>query len=157
MSNRTFQVQKALLAEINRYENAVPHRDASPDWERLHLASCGRLGYLLAEERGVNPELAAIACSCHDYGRIITGRQEGHAEWGYQPVKEFLEKLGLFSSDEVEQIAIAVKNHSKKGEIHQPLDEVVKDADVLDFHQYGLELPRQDQRNRLQSLAKYTK
>ncbi len=33
MSNRTFQVQKALLAEINRYENAVPHRDASPDWE----------------------------------------------------------------------------------------------------------------------------
>ena len=145
-------LQSALLKEIDKYEELIPERDHFIDWERVHISSCAKIGYMIAEERGVDPILAAAACSCHDYGRIITGKQAGHAEAGYEPVKKFLKGTGLFDDDEINQIATAVKNHSKKSEIGSPLEEIVKDADVLDFHQYGYATARQEQQDRLEKL-----
>lgn len=106
------------------------------------------------KREGSDPILAAAACAVHDYGRIITGRQEGHAEAGYLPVQEFLKNLEpkLFTDDEIAQIALAVKNHSKKGEVGTQLEEIVKDADVLDFYQYGYNMARKEQQDRLESL-----
>lgn len=152
--NRLLKLQSALLKEIDKYEEEIPERDQPGDWERVHISSCAKLGYLFGEKRGVDPELAAIACACHDYGRIITGKQQGHAEAGYEPVKEFLRKTELFEQEEIEQIAIAVKNHSNKSEVGSPLEEIVKDADVLDFHQYGYKMPRKEQQDRLERLLK---
>ena len=149
---KILRLQSALLKEIDKYEELIPERDHFIDWERVHISSCAKIGYMLAEERGVDPVLAACACACHDYGRIITGKQSGHAEAGYEPVKGFLKNTGLFTEDEIEQIATAVKNHSKKAEIGTPLEEIVKDADVLDFYQYGYEMPRKEQQNRLEKL-----
>ena len=85
-------------------------------------------------------------------GRIITGKQPGHAEAGYEPVQVFLKNTGLFNDDEISQIAIAVKNHSKKAEIGSPLEEIVKDADVLDFYQYGHDVARKEQQDRLEAI-----
>ena len=149
---KILRLQSALLKEIDKYEELIPERDHFIDWERVHISSCAKIGYMLAEERGVDPILAAAACSCHDYGRIITGKQDGHAEAGYEPVKEFLKGTGLFDDDEIDQIATAVKNHSKKSEIGSPLEEIVKDADVLDFHQYGYAMARKEQQDRLEKL-----
>jgi uncharacterized protein len=149
---KLFRLQSSLLKEIDYYEKMVPERDHFIDWERVHISSCAKLGYLLAEERGVDPELAACACACHDYGRIITGKQKGHAEAGYEPVQEFLAKTKLFTEEEIKKIAVAVKNHSQKSEVGSPLEEIVKDADVLDFHQYGFEFPREEQKKRLERL-----
>lgn len=149
---KILRLQSALLKEIDKYEELIPERDHFIDWERVHISSCAKIGYMLAEERGVDPILAAAACSCHDYGRIITGKQAGHAEAGYEPVKKFLKGTGLFDDDEINQIATAVKNHSKKSEIGSPLEEIVKDADVLDFHQYGYATARQEQQDRLEKL-----
>lgn len=151
--NKVMILQGALLAEIEKYakkheENKV-ELDYPIDWERIHVISCGKLGYLMAEKRGVDPILAASACAVHDYGRIITGKQANHAEVGYEPVKEFLKRLNLFTEKEIEEIAISVKNHSNKSQIGTPLEEIVKDADVLDFHQYGYEMPRPEQQERL--------
>ena len=149
---KILRLQSALLKEIDKYEKLIPERDHFIDWERVHISSCAKIGYMLAEERGVDPILAACACACHDYGRIITGKQSGHAEAGYQPVQEFLRKTELFSDDEISQIAVAVKNHSKKAEVGTPLEEIVKDADVLDFFQYGYEMSRKEQQDRLETL-----
>ncbi len=149
---KILRLQSALLKEIDKYEKLIPERDHFIDWERVHISSCAKIGYMLAEERGVDPILAACACACHDYGRIITGKQSGHAEAGYQPVQEFLRKTELFSDDEISQIAVAVKNHSKKAEVGTPLEEIVKDADVLDFYQYGYEMSRKEQQDRLETL-----
>lgn len=150
--NRLQRLQSALLKEIDKYEKLIPMRDQPGDWERIHISSCAKLGYLMAEERGVDPIIAACACACHDYGRIITGKQAGHAEAGFEPVKVFLRETGLFAQEEIEQIAEAVKNHSNKSEVGAPLEEIVKDADVLDFHQYGYEMPRKEQQDRLENL-----
>lgn len=149
---RLLRLQSALLRKIEEYDRLVPVRDKFIDWERVHMASCARIGYLLAERRGIDPDLASFACTVHDFGRMITGKQAGHAEAGYLPVKEFLQETGLFSASEIEEIATAVKNHSKKGEIGTPLDEIVKDADVLDFYQYGFGFDREEQKIRLQAL-----
>lgn len=145
---RLLRLQSKLLKEIDQYEKLVPERDKFIDWERVHMASCARLGYLIAQARGVDPELASCACAVHDYGRIITGKQKGHAEAGYLPVKEFLRNTGLFSDDEIETIALAVKNHSRKSEIGTPIEEIAKDADVIDFYQYGFGFDREEQKLR---------
>lgn len=150
--NRLLKLQSALLKKIDEYERLIPERDQPGDWERVHISSCAKLGYLMAEKRGVDPIIAACACACHDYGRIITGKQTGHAEAGFIPVKSFLSETGLFTEEEIEQIALAVKNHSSKAEVGTPLEEIVKDADVLDFHQYGYEMPRKEQQDRLERL-----
>lgn len=149
---KILRLQSALLKEIDKYEKLVPERSHFIDWERVHITSCAKLGYIMGEERGVDPILAAAACAVHDYGRIITGRQEGHAEAGYGPVQEFLRGTKLFTEEEIKQIAVAVKNHSKKGEIGSPLEEIVKDADVLDFYQYGYDVARKEQQDRLETL-----
>jgi len=150
---RLLRLQSQLLREIEKYEKLVTERDKFIDWERVHISSCARLGYLLAEARGVDPELASCACAVHDYGRIITGKQKGHAEAGFLPGKEFLKRTGLFSDAEVEQLALAIRNHSKKSEIGTPVEEIVKDADVLDFYQYGFGFEREEQRLRYEKLV----
>ena len=61
----------------------------------------------------------------HDYGRVVTGRHKGHAEAGYEPVKEFLRDLDVFTNSEIEKIALCVKDHSNKTEIGDPLVEIV--------------------------------
>ncbi|MDU2064628.1 MAG: HD domain-containing protein [Sporomusaceae bacterium] len=153
--NKIFTVQSIFLAEINKYAGpGEADRDYPLDWERIHMASCGRLGQLLAVKRGVDPEMAAIATSLHDYGRVITGRQAGHAEAAYEPLIEFLTNLRLFTSAEIESLALAAKHHSSKEVVGTPLEEIVKDADVLDCYQYGQTLVRQEQRERLAQVQK---
>lgn len=155
MENRLLKLQIALIREIDKYGEMVPDRYASPDWEKLHMASSSRLAYMMALERGVDPELAACACAGHDYGRIITGKQPGHAEAGYEPVKSFLKGLGeLFTPEEQEIIALAAKNHSKKSVVGTPYEEIVKDADVVDCYQYGIAFEREEQKKRYEEWLK---
>lgn len=149
---RLLRLQSMLLKEIDKYETLVSERDKFIDWERVHMASCARLGYLMAQSRGVDPDLASCACAVHDYGRIVTGKQRGHAEAGYLPVKEFLKGTGLLSDEEIETIALAVKNHSKKSEVGTPIEEIVKDADVIDFYQYGFGFDREEQKLRYEKM-----
>lgn len=149
---RLLRLQSMLLKEIDKYEKLVPERDKFMDWERVHMSSCARLGYLMAQAREVDPELASCACTVHDYGRIITGKQKGHAEAGYLPVKGFLRDTGLFSEEEIETIALAVKNHSRKSETGSSIDEIVKDADVIDFYQYGFGFDREEQKIRYERM-----
>ncbi|MDD5204955.1 MAG: hypothetical protein PHS17_06015 [Desulfobacterales bacterium] len=72
--NRTYKIQRKLMEQIAELEQTGMQRDTSLNWERIHSVSCSRSGYFLALERGIDAELAAIACSVHDYGRIITGK-----------------------------------------------------------------------------------
>ncbi|MDF2930233.1 MAG: metal dependent phosphohydrolase, partial [Anaerospora sp.] len=128
--------------------------DHSLDWERIHLVSCAKVGELLALKRGENAELAAIACSIHDYGRILSGKQNNHAEEGYGPAKEFLAETGYFNEEETEMLSQAVRNHSSKEKVGTWVEEIVKDADVLDCYQYGMPLEREEQRKRLSFIVK---
>lgn len=134
--NRVFDVQCRYLELIEKYDHLVLQREKPTAWEIVHMSSCGRLGYIIAEKLGADPEIASIASSIHDIGRVISGKCKGHAEAGYIPSKDFLSATGLFKREEIEEISAAVRNHSKKDEKGSILEEIVKDADVIDSYQY---------------------
>lgn len=146
--NRILKLQTALLRVIEQQEGKIEERDQSLDWERVHMASCARLGFLMAEEQGQDAELAACACSVHDFGRILTGKQVGHAEKGYEPLKEFLSEVALFTKEEIELISLAAKSHSRKSNVGTWIEEIVKNADVVDCYQYGIPFLRDAQKMR---------
>lgn len=145
--NRVAQLQCMLLDMIDMLDKDAP-RDETLGWERLHSASSARIAWLLALERGADPELSAAAAAVHDFGRIVTGFQENHAEAGYEPVQGFLRYCALFTEEEILIIAEAVKNHSRKTEVGTLLEEIVKDADVIDCYQYGLPFDRPEKEAR---------
>ncbi|MEM5818740.1 MAG: HD domain-containing protein [Desulfitobacterium hafniense] len=116
-------------------------RDYPIAWERTHAASCAQVGRLLAQKRGVDLELAALACSLHDIGRWYTGLQREHALRGEEPVRRFLESSSLKEEDK-EAVVQAVIYHSEKDKVGSPLDEIVKDADVLDCYFHGDEISK---------------
>ena len=147
--NRLLELENLILDVINQQEGKIEDRDETLNWERIHMASSARLAWEMALERkNADPEIAACAAAVHDFGRILTGRQKGHAEAGYEPVRVFLKESGLFTEEEAEIIAQAVKNHSSKTKVGTAVEEVVKDADVVDCYQYGYPFDRPEKEER---------
>lgn len=146
--NRLLFLETKLHSFILEQEGKLEERDETLTWECIHMASSARCAWLLAMERGVDPELAACAAAVHDFGRILTGKQKDHAEMGYEPVKVFLKETGKFTEEEIEIIATAVKNHSQKTITDSPMEEIVKDADVIDCYQLGLPFDRKEKEER---------
>ena len=146
--NRLLKLETEMLRLIAAQEEKPVARDETLDFERLHMASSAETAWLLAEARGVDAQLAACACCVHDIGRILTGKQAGHAEAGYLPVQDFLRACGLFSEAEIQAMALAVRNHSSKTVIGTPLEEIVKDADVIACWHYGYPFDRPEKKQR---------
>ena len=147
--NRLLELENLILDVINQQEGKIEDRDETLNWERIHMASSARLAWEMALERkNADPEIAACAAAVHDFGRILTGRQKGHAEAGYEPVRVFLKESGLFTEEETEIIARAGKNHSSKTETGTAVEEIVKDADVVDCYQYGYPFDRPEKETR---------
>ena len=147
--NRLLELENLILDVINQQEEKIKDRDETLNWERIHMASSARLAWEMALERkNTDPEIAACAAAVHDFGRILTGRQKGHAEAGYEPVRVFLKESGLFTEEETEIIAQAVKNHSSKTKVGTAVEEIVKDADVVDCYQYGYPFDRPEKEER---------
>lgn len=152
--NRIFTLQQAILKTIDEHKQVDRSNSPTLDWERIHMISCAKVGYMLAMERGLDVELSACACAVHDFGRILTGIQEDHGPAGAKPVQRFLKDTGLFTGEEILMISRAVENHSKKGEVGMPLEELVKDADLIDYASYGQTFKRQEQIDRFQKLKR---
>lgn len=121
---------------MDNLEKQNSQRDYPVIWERIHATSCAQIGRMLAEKRGVDMEQAALACALHDIGRWVSGRQANHAPNGEEPVCRFLIE-GKITEEIREQIIQAVIKHSEKEQIGTPLEEIVKDADILDCHWHG--------------------
>ncbi len=149
---RCYQLSREILKFLNDQDRNDRERDVSLTWERIHSIGSARAASLLAARRGVDVELSYAAGALHDFGRFVTGKQANHAEDGYEPAKDFLRKLTLFSEGEIEEICRAVKNHSRKEVVGTPLEEITKDADVLDCYYLGLPPKKEPHRKRFTSL-----
>ena len=69
-------------------------------------------------------------------------------------MKALLTETGEFTEEEIEMVTNAVYNHSDKGRVDTPFDEVLKDADAL---QHFLRNPMEDfwfERGRVPALVK---
>ena len=103
----------------------------------LHLYGVSQACVLLALKREENVELAAIAGMLHDIYSYANMDSQDHAHKGAVMARDILDSLNMFSEDEKELICTAIYNHSDKSIAHDSLDEILKDADVLQHVLYN--------------------
>ena len=113
----------------------------------IHLYGVSQASALLAKKRNENVELAVIAGMLHDVYAYVTMDVIEHAHKGAKMAKEILESLQLFTADEIHLIYKAIYYHSDKEWVHGALDEILKDADVMQHMLYNplLSVKRQEQ------------
>ncbi len=132
------------LSDPNAYRNAV-----------VHLYGVSLAATMIAKKRGLDQELASMAAMLHDLHAYKSGSYEDHAHKGAALAKEILETLGLTSSAETEIICSAIYHHDDKLVVDSPMDEVLKDADVIHHCMNDLSKPVKDkEKARYESLCK---
>lgn len=103
----------------------------------LHLYGVSQACALLALKRGKDVELAIIAGMLHDIYTYANMNPFNHAHKGAEMAQEILESLQIFSEKEKNLICTAIYYHSDKEEVHGWLDEILKDADVMQHVLYN--------------------
>ncbi|MFC1647341.1 HD domain-containing protein [Patescibacteria group bacterium] len=112
-------------------------RENSKVWELKHHASSVQIGRILAEKRGLCPELAEIICVLHDIYAIEHGKYHDHAALSAARAKDILTETEDFTEEEIEIVREAIFAHSDKHiYTDNPYVELAKDADVFDCSLY---------------------
>ena len=124
--SRLKELRKFVDAELNRMENADKRTSAI-----AHLYGVSLAAAMIAKKRGLDPEIASMAAMLHDLNAYKTGSYDDHAHKGAELARNILTELKLTDDAETEMICSAIYNHDDKLEIHSPMDEVLKDADVI--------------------------
>ena len=101
-----------------------------------HLHGVSLAAVMIARKRGENAELAAMAGLLHDLYAYKSGSYDDHARRGAEYARKVLEELDLTSTEETEIICSAIGHHDSKDQVDSPMDEVLKDADVI-HHSLG--------------------
>ena len=103
----------------------------------IHLYGVSQACALIAQKRKINVELAVIAGMLHDISSYATMDSNDHAHKSSVMAKDILKSLDLFSENEIDLIGMTIYNHSDKSTVHNELDELLKDADVMQHILYN--------------------
>lgn len=96
-----------------------------------HLHGVSLAAVLIAKKRGLDSEIASLAAMLHDLYAYESGSYEDHAHKGAQLAGKILEEMKITDDKETEIICSAIYHHDDKQVIDGPMDEVLKDADVM--------------------------
>lgn len=119
----------------------------------IHLYGVAQACAMLSMKRNEDVELAVIAGMLHDIYSYANMDSCDHAHKGAEMAKDILERSGLFTESEQDKIYTAIYNHSDKSAVHDPLSEILKDADVMQHYLYNpLFDIKENEKERLQSL-----
>lgn len=103
----------------------------------LHLYGVSQACALLSIKRKENVELAVVAGMLHDIYSYANMDSQDHAHKGAVMARNILDSLNVFSEEEKNLICTAIYNHSDKSIAHDSLDEILKDADVMQHILYN--------------------
>ena len=111
-------------------------RESIKDAEKLekayaHLYGVSLAATVIAERRGENSELASMSAMLHDIAAYVNGTYDDHAHRGADLAREILLRHALANPREIDCICSAIYHHDDKMVKDEPLDEVLKDADVM--------------------------
>ena len=123
---RLKELRKYVDAEINRMENADKRTGAI-----AHLYGVSLAATIIAQKRGLDAELLSMAAMLHDLHAYKTGSYDDHAHKGAGLAREILGELGLTNEEETDLICSAIYHHDDKLVVDSPMDEALKDADVI--------------------------
>ena len=136
--NRSEEVQALVVNALLKSKLPQEKRESSVQFELKHSSAVTQFAKMLAQKRGVDDELAAIAAALHDIHVIVNGSYKNHAKLGAEIARNLLENSKQFSKTEIDKICDAIANHSDKHIYsNDPLIELIKDADCLDCFFYG--------------------
>ena len=124
--SRLKELRACVDAELLKMENKEKMISAV-----AHLYGVSLAAAMIAKKRGEDPELASMAAMLHDMHAYKTGSYEDHAHKGAELARTILGELGLTSQEETEVICSAIYHHDDKLVVDGPMDEVLKDADVI--------------------------
>ena len=124
--NRIERVKAGVDGVLAQMEEEQERRRAF-----VHLYGVAQACAMLALKRREDVELAGIAGMLHDLYAYAAADRTGHANKGGAMAKEFLDRMGGFSQNEIEKISTAIGHHSEKTITHSAFDEILKDADIL--------------------------
>ena len=96
-----------------------------------HLYGVSLAATILAKKRGLDPEIAAMSAMLHDLHAYKSGTYDDHAHKGAELAREILGKLKLTSDEETDTICSAIYHHDDKYAVDSPMDELLKDSDVM--------------------------
>lgn len=130
--NRIEQVQDVVDEYLLNMPDVVERRCAY-----VHLYGVAQACAMLAKKRGENIELAIIIGMLHDISSYMTMDSTDHAHKSACMAESILKEIGEFTEEEIKIIREAIYYHSDKDMIHAPLDEVLKDADVMQHCLYN--------------------
>lgn len=107
-----------------------------PDDKRIsataHLYGVSLAATILAKKRGLDQELASMAAMLHDMHAYKSGSYDDHAHLGADLARDILKQLDITAPEETDTICSAIYHHDDKLVIDSPMDELLKDADVID-------------------------
>ena len=129
--SRIKDLQKQVHRVLNKMDDSDKRAKAV-----AHLHGVSLAAVMIARRRGENPELAAMAGLLHDLHAYKSGSYDDHAHLGADYARKLLEKLELTTPEETDIICSAIWHHDNKAETDSPMDEILKDADVL-HHSLG--------------------
>ena len=124
--SRLKELRKYVESELNMMEDPDKRNSAL-----VHLYGVSLAATMISKKRGLNPEIASMAAMLHDLHAYKTGSYDDHAHKGAELAREILEKLNLTDREETETICSAIYHHDDKLVVDSPMDEVLKDADVI--------------------------
>ncbi|WP_160679858.1 HD domain-containing protein [Clostridium sp. C8-1-8] len=132
MDNRIERLRKYIDEILLNMKDAEERRCGY-----LHLYGVSQACAMIALKRNQDVELATMAGMLHDLHSYKTMNTENHAEHGAVLARQILEELSLTTDNETELICSAICNHSSKATTDSALDEILKDADVLQHCLYN--------------------
>ena len=121
---------KELQKQVHKVLDKLEDRDKRAR-AIAHLHGVALAAALLAQKRGENAELATMAGLLHDLYAYKSGSYDDHARLGAEYVRQLLGKLSLTTQEETDIICSAIGHHDSKAEVDGPMDEILKDADVI--------------------------
>ena len=106
-----------------------------------HIYGVAQFCTLLAMKRNLNVELSTTCGMLHDIFYLFDGTGDNHAAKGAEQAETILKAMRLYSDDEIKIVTTAISRHCDKKHIHEPYDELLKDADVMDHCLYNTAFP----------------
>ncbi len=137
--SRLKELRMYVDSEINKMEDPEKRISAI-----AHLYGVSLAATMIAKKRGLDPEIVAMAAMLHDLHAYRTGSYDDHAHKGADLAREILEELKLTDGTETDMICSAIYHHDDKLVEDNPMDEVLKDADVIHHCMNDLSKPIKD-------------
>jgi HD superfamily phosphodiesterase len=123
---RLKELRNYVDSKLNEMQDADKRNSAI-----VHLYGVSLAATMIAKKRRLDPELASMAAMLHDLYAYESGSYDDHAHKGAELARQILGELKLTNEQETEMICSAIYHHDDKMVVDAPMDEALKDADVI--------------------------